>query len=189
MPAKINPNDWNRLFAPNAPRRGGPLQALGNLIILFVVLALVGGGLWYGFRYREQQITSAIQTATVFSATNIPASTATAEAQAQETATRLAERTATAEAALNPTAAPLLGIGAVNQGGNLRSEPIVADGNVIGLIWQGDQIAFLEEREIDGQLWYRIRLTAPAPNRGGEGVPATTEGWAAGSLLSPIAPP
>jgi hypothetical protein len=82
----------------------------------------------------------------------------------------------------------MLGIGAVNSGGNLRSEPRVADDTVVGLIWPGDQITFLEQLDVDGQVWYRIQVTREAPNRGGAGVAVGTEGWASASLLSPVAP-
>lgn len=187
MAAKIKASDWDVLFAPNAPRRGGPLRALVNVLIVIVLIVVVTFGTRYVLRQREEQVAKAIANATAVAATVIPRQTATAQAESAAQATVAAEQTATA--GTTPTAIAALGIGAVNRGGNLRSEPRVADDTVIGLIWPGDQIMFLEQATVDGQEWYRIRVTAVAPNRGGEGVPVGQEGWAAASLLSPVAQP
>ena len=46
MPSKIRPDDWDRLFAPNAPRRGGPLRALLTILITVIVIALLGAGMY-----------------------------------------------------------------------------------------------------------------------------------------------
>jgi Bacterial SH3 domain len=183
MPAKMNPNDWDRLFAPNAPRPGGPIGAAINILLIGVVLAIVTFGTQYFFAQREAQIAGQIANATLVAATSIPQQT---EAAVAFTATEAA-RVETATARANPTAAPVLGIGAVNQGGNLRSQPVISPETVVGLIWQGDQIQFLEQRDVDGQPWYRIRITRLAPNRG-EGVAVNSEGWASASLLSPVSP-
>ncbi len=185
MASKIDPGDWDRLFAPNAPRRGGPLRALGTLLLIGLVLALVSVGATYAINLRERQVAASIATATSFAATNVPAQTAAAIAETATFDARMAARTATAVA--KPTPVPILGVGAVNRNGNLRREPRVAPETVIGQIWVGDQIEFLEQRDVGGQPWYRVRITRPAPSRGGEGVAAGTEGWASASLLSPVA--
>jgi hypothetical protein len=187
MAAKIHPSDWDVLFAPNAPRRGGPLRVLANVLIIGVILTVALLGTLFAISQRNAQVAAAIVNATRFAATNQPLQTATAEAAVGATATRIAARTATAVA--QPTSPAVLGIGAVNSGGNLRSEPRVAPETVTGLVWPGDQVVFLEQRDVGGLLWYRIRITGVAPNRAGDGVPVNTEGWAAASLLSPIAQP
>lgn len=83
---------------------------------------------------------------------------------------------------------PSLGIGVVANGGNLRKEPRIAPETVIGQIWTGDEITFLEQSDVDGQVWFRIRVTKAADNRGGQGVPVGTDGWASATLLSQPTP-
>ncbi len=185
MPAKIRPSDWDELFAPNAPRRGGPLRAFVNVLITLVFLLLIGGGVLFGLIYRNTQIAAINATNTAVAPTIIAIATQTAEARAQATATQIAASTATAIAAL-PTPEPILGVGTVINGGNLRQE--APNGQVIGLIWPGDTITFLQEQHVGGGTWFRIRVTQPAANRGGEGVAADTEGWASGTLLSEPSP-
>jgi hypothetical protein len=187
VPSKIHPSDWDRLFAPNAPRRGGPLRAFVNIVITAVVVVLLFVGGRAALRYRDQRNANLIATATAAAATVYPLQTATALARAEATATRVALRTATAIAA-QPTAEPSLGIGVVTNGGNLRREPRLAPETVIGLIWPGDQIMFLERRDVEGQTWFRIRLAKAADNRGGEGVAPGTDGWASATLLSQPTP-
>jgi hypothetical protein len=184
VPSKIRPGDWDRLFAPNASRRGGPLRALMTMLITLVLIVVVAAGGLYLVRYRAQQTASLIATATAVAPTIQARETQTAAAVANATATRVAQRTATVVAA-QPQ---ILGVGTVTNGGNLRSEPRVAPETVLGLVWPGDEIAFLEQRDVDGQVWFRIRVTREAGNRGGQGVPATTEGWASATLLSQPAP-
>ncbi len=185
MPAKIDPNDWDRLYAPNAPRRNGPIGVFISLALIGVVIALIMFGAQYFLALRESQIAAQVVRATSAAATSFPLQTSEAIAAA---ATEQAKAvTATARAA-TPARSPILGIGAVNRGGNLRSEPRVVADTVLGLIWPGDQIEFLEQRDVDGQLWYRIRVTRLAPARDGNGVAIGTEGWASATLLSPVAP-
>jgi hypothetical protein len=189
VPTKIHPSDWDRLFAPNAPRRGGPLRALVNVLITIVVIVLLGAGGTYVVNYRNKQIADANATATAIAPTIVALQTQTAQAIAQATATRIAQRTATA-IAKQPTAEPSLGAGVVASGGNLRKEPL--RGEVLGLLWAGDQITFLQEQQVGGQTWFRVRLIKPAPDRGGPGVAAGAEGWASATLLSqptPVATP
>lgn len=189
MPSKIQPSDWDRLFAPNAPHRGGPLRALINVLITALVLILIGGAAVYLTRYRSQQVANVIAAATTLAATNQPLATQTAVALLQvrqrATATHEAQLTATVQAGQPP---PALGVGAVERGGNLRKEPRVAPDTVVGLIWPGDQIAFLEQSDVGGQPWFRIKITKAADNRGGPGVPVGTEGWASATLLSALTP-
>jgi hypothetical protein len=175
VPAKIRPSDWDELFAPNAPRRGGPLRAFVNVLITLVFLLLIGGGVLFGLIYRNTQIAAINATNTAVAPTIIAIATQTAEARAQATATQIAASTATAIAAL-PTPEPILGVGTVINGGNLRQEA------------PNDTITFLQEQHVGGGTWFRIRVTQPAANRGGEGVAADTEGWASGTLLSEPSP-
>jgi hypothetical protein len=191
VPAKIRPGDWDRLFAPDAPRRGGPLRALVNLVLIFIAIALIGGGGVFAVDYRNQRIASQHATAQIVAPTLIARATQTASAATAAADARVAARTATALAG-KPTPESMLGSGVVTSGGNLRKEPRVAPDTVIGLLWAGDQVALLEEQLVAGQSWFRIRLVEPAPNRGGDGVAAGTTGWASGTLLSqptPIAKP
>lgn len=176
MPRKNQVDDWDRLFAPNARRRGGPLAALANTLIAVVIIALLSVGFVYGKRYYDEQMAVRLAAATSVAAT----STKVAETTfAQWTATaEVRNATATAEA-LPPTPEPV--VGTVISGGNLRSEPRIVPETVIGLIFPGDEIVFLAQHEVAGQRWYRIRVINPV-NR--SGVPAGTEGWASASLLS-----
>lgn len=191
MPSKIRPDDWDKLFAPNAPRRGGPLRALGTILLLFVLAGLAAAGTGFVQGQRAQQELSAAATAESFATNVAPGLTATAgptaTAAIQLTATRFSIQTAQALGPQTPTAAVAqtgLGVGLVTGGGNLRSEPRIADDTVVGLIWPGDEIAFVEQREVGGQLWFRIQVLQAAPGRGGQGVPAGTDGWASATLLS-----
>lgn len=185
MPSKARPEDWDILFAPNAPRRGGPGRALVHVLTALLLLGLVSGGGVYAIRWNGQRIASANATATVVLATAFPLQTARAVTQTAVAA----QASATAVARRQPTAVPELGVGSVLRGGNLRREPRVAPDTVLGLIYTGDAITFLEQRSVDGQPWFRIRVTRPADNRSGEGVPAGAEGWASATLLSPPTQP
>ena len=189
MAAKIRPGDWDRLFAPNAPRRGGPLRALVNVLVTILVLVLISAGSVFAVRYRNEQVASMTATQQVLAPTLIAAATARAAAATATVEARVAARTATA-VAKQPTPVPSLGAGLVTNGGNLRAEP--PRGNVIGLLWVGDEVTFLQEQQVGGQTWFRIRLLKPAATRGGDGVAPGTEGWASGTLLTlptPVAAP
>lgn len=195
VPSKIRPDDWDRLFAPNAPRRGGPLRALGNLLIAFALVGLIVAGGSFLLGRREQQLAAASATAAAFATNIAPGLTATAgptgTAAVQLTATRFVIQTAQAAQALGtPVITPVagIGVGLVTAGGNLRSEPRIADDTVLGLIWPGDQVTFVEQREVDGQLWFRIQVLQPAADRGGRGVAAGAAGWASATLLSQPTP-
>jgi len=186
VPPPINPNDWDRLFRSGAPRRGGPLRALANLLLICAAVGLVGGGAFFALRFgftRAQQ--SAAQTAALISTSN-------AEVLAGRTATALAATAATpvptAEATPTLAVAQPIGRSSVLNGGNLRSEPLLADTTVIGQICAGDQLDVLEQREVDGSLWYRIRVTEVGANCTAQRVTIGSLGWANSSLLAPLAP-
>jgi hypothetical protein len=178
VPSKIRPDDWDRLFAPNSPRRGGPLRALFNIMILVLALALFGAGAVFARNFSQELTEARIATATAIAPTIYVLQTTTREAQLQRTATREAGSAATTIA--RQTLVPAgIGVGVVTNGGNLRSEPRVVPETVIGQIASGAQVTFLEERLVGGETWFRIRLTAASGS-----VAAGTEGWASSSLLS-----
>ena len=187
MPSKIRPGDWNYYFGPNAPRRGGPLRVLSNLLIFGLVLALLGvGGIYALNAYRTQRDRNV---AVRLTSNAVQFVTQTVRAGTREAATTAAfAQTATAGAVTPTPAEATLGLGNVIAGGNLRQEPVVPAGAVIGLIWPGDEVTFLEQQSNSNGLWYRIRVTKEGSNRGGAGVPAGTEGWASSTLLTPPAP-
>lgn len=185
VPSKIRPDDWVYYFHPNRARRGGPLQAFVTIVICAVLLAIVGFGGTYAYdAYIERQASlaeTAIVQQTAIQAAHLESTARIAATREARTAVALAATT-TAEAA---NAVPEgIGRGVVIAGGNLRSEARVAPDTVIGLIWPGDEIVFLEEQVTDGGIWYRIKVTRIAENRQGEGVPEGQEGWASSTLLS-----
>jgi hypothetical protein len=153
------------------------------LISLTLIVVVAAAGI-YLTRYRAQQTASLIATATAIAPTIQARDTQTAAAATAGTATRVAQRTATVVAAQPQP----LGVGVVANGGNLRREPRIAPETVIGLLWSGDEITFLEQSDVGGQVWFRIRVTKVADNRGGEGVPVGTDGWASATLLSQPTP-
>src|SRR4051812_19568939 len=94
VPSKIRPDDWDRLFAPNAPRRGGPLRALMTIMVTVAGIGLLGGGTLYGLNFREQRFAQAAATATALAPTAAAIRTATALVEQQATATLVAALTA-----------------------------------------------------------------------------------------------
>jgi hypothetical protein len=185
LPPKISSNDWDRLFRPNAPRRGGPARALANLLIVGAVVGLLGGGAFFALRFGLQRA----QESMARTAERIQ--TSNADFAAGQTAQALATPTAEATAsAPTPTAAPqVIGRGSVASGGNLRSQPVVDPATVIGQICAGDQVEFLEQQSgADGALWYRIRVTATGGDCTPQRVTIGSLGWASSTLLSEPAP-
>ena len=180
MPSKIRNDDWERLFGPNAPRRGGPLQVLSSVVITLVLLGVFFAGTQFLLQYREQQQVTARANATITAATMNPLATQTITARTATAQALIAARTATAQ----PTAVAGIGTGTVRQGGNLRRDPIIDPGNIVGLIFPGDAIVFLEQRDVAGQTWYRVQVLEPAADRPQPGVSAGGEGWASSLLLS-----
>ena len=78
MPSKIRTDDWDKLFAPGAPRRGGPLRTLVNVILAVTFVGLLVGGAAFVLNYSNQQRATAQALATVAMATAAPMRTATA---------------------------------------------------------------------------------------------------------------
>lgn len=189
MPPKVNPNDWDRLFRPNAARRGGPLRALANLLLIGIFVALLGGGAFFvlGFGLeRAQQI--AAETAVQVGTSNAQV-IATRTARALETAAAAAAPAATPTTAAAASPAPAIGRSSVIAGGNLRSEPVVAPETVIGQICAGDQVDLLEQTSADGGTWYRVRLTQTGESCTPQRVTIGSIGWASASLLAPPTTP
>lgn len=187
MPPRIDPRDWDRLFRPGAPRRGGPLRALANVLIVGAVVGLVGGGAFFGLRFGLDRVREGNAATAQAVATNNARVIATRTARALE-----ASATVVAVAAATPTAPAevvVIGRGSVVAGGNLRSQPVVAPETVLGQICAGDQIDFLEQSTAaDGSTWYRIRVTQAAGNCTPQRVTIGSLGWASSTLLSPPGP-
>lgn len=188
MPPRVDPRDWDRLFRPGTPRRGGPLRALSNVLLVGIVVVLVGGGAFFGIRFGLDAVRASN------AATARAVSTSNAAVIATRTA-RAIEETAVAAAALaaTPTATAVpepFGQGSVVVSGNLRSQPVVSPETVIGQICVGDQVDFLaQSTAADGSLWYRIRVTQVAPDCSNERVTIGSLGWASSTLLSSPASP
>jgi hypothetical protein len=72
----------------------------------------------------------------------------------------------------------------VINGGNLRTEPRIAPDTVIGQVCPGDSAVVLENQQVEGIQWYRIRVTTLAEDCVPERVPSDTEGWLSSVLLS-----
>lgn len=166
MSSKIRPDDWDRLFTPNAPRRGGPLRTLANLVITAVVLALLGAGGVWAAGVREQRLVQAIATATASAATAIPQRTAAAQAELNATATLVAARTATAVA--KQAVAELTAN--VFNGGNVRAEPV--SGTPIDQVKAGEIVRLLGKNQ--DSTWFKISYT-----RDGQAI----TGWISRTLL------
>ncbi|NTU82537.1 MAG: SH3 domain-containing protein [Chloroflexales bacterium] len=188
MPPKADPRDWDRLFRPKAPRRGGPLRALANLLLVGAGVGLLAGGAFFAIRFGlERARTTNAATAQAIETSNA-AVIATRTARAlEDTATAAVVLAATPTA---PSDAPPIGRGSVVAGGNLRSQPLVSPETVIGQICAGDLVDFLEQSITDdGSLWYRIRITQVAGDCTAQRVSLGSLGWASSTLLSPPASP
>jgi hypothetical protein len=172
VPNKIRPDDWDRHFAPNAPRRGGPLRVLLNIMIAVAVIALLSGGTVYALNLRQERYAQAVATATAVAPTLVAIQTAAAVAEQQATATLVAARTATAVAKL-PTATPAGGLTArVANGGNVREAPNLSS-KVLDQVHASEAVQLLEKTK-DG-AWYKITY---ARNN------ATITGWVSKTLLT-----
>ena len=171
MPSKIRPDDWDRLFAPNAPRRGGPLRALVTILVTVVVIALLGVGTVYGLNYRQERAAQAAATAAAFAPTVAAIRTATAVVYANATATLVTALTATAQAKV-ATPTPAAGLAAtVANGGNVREAPI--NGRPLDQVNAGETVRLLAKTQ-DG-AWLKVTYT-----RNG----ATITGWVSRTLLT-----
>lgn len=171
MPSKTRPDDWDQLFAPRAPRRGGPLRALANILIAILILALVGAGSVFAINLREQRYAQAVATATSAAATAFPLRTATAQAQLSATQTIAAALTSTA-VAKQPTATPQgLLTARVFNGGNVRAAPI--SGQRLDQVSAGEIVQVIEKNR--GGTWFKVTY-----GRDGQ----TITGWVSKTLLT-----
>ncbi len=161
MPRHPHPSDWNRLFDPSRRRRG-PIGIfffftfLGCLALLF----FIGGK--YGVREAGKRTAE-------LHATQTPA---WGTAYAMGTATSAARMASAQRLSSMPR------VVVVDTAGNFRSAPDMVPQTVVGSILQGDRVALLENREVDGHVWYRVRLTQTAGT-----LARGTEGWVSATLL------
>lgn len=187
MSAKINPRDWERYFGTRARRRGGPLRALANVLLLMVVVGALGFGGITLFQYGiEQQRAEATQFAVQIATRNAQTlASQTARAANEQATGAAATTTAVAVAAASPTIGneAALGSGSAIASGNLRNEPRIAPETIIGQLCAGDQLAFLERQEVAETVWYRVRITATGPDCDPQRVTVGSSGWAS-SLLT-----
>ncbi len=183
MPARIKPHDWDRLFRPSTPQRGGPLNALVNILIICVVLGIFTGGTVFAVQYNAER-------QSILQATQAVQSTEQAVSAIETEATQAAESMLqqTAAAVTDAMFAEAIGAGQVIAAGNLRTEPVIAPETVAGQICIGDTIAFLEQRVTGGTTWYRIRIINTTEECTPQRVPIGTVGWASNTLLSAPGP-
>src|SRR5689334_11830633 len=171
VPSKIRPDDWDRLFAPNAPRRGGPLRALITILATVAVIALLGVGTVYALNYRQERFAQAVATATAYAPTGAAIRTATALVEQHATATLVTALTATAQAKLaTPTPKPGLAATVAN-GGNVREAPI--NGRPLDQVNAGETIKLLAKTQ--DAAWFKVTYA-----RNG----ATITGWVSRTLLT-----
>lgn len=163
MPKHTPISDWDRLFAPNAPRRRGPIALFISmtLVLCFMTVLLVGAN--FGVKQYNKQSAALALTATPLWKQYYLDQTATAQARA---------------ATAVPTA-PAARIAQVTTIANLRSEPRIAPETVLGQIAAGDSVTILEEQIGGDGTWYRVRLT-----KTGSQLALNTEGWISSTLLS-----
>jgi hypothetical protein len=153
-------------------------------VLLFLVIAAVlgfGGTTLFRYGIEQQQAEATARAAQI--------STQNAEVLAAQTASAAEEQsaataTAGALAAASPTAVAEaeLGTGTAIASGNLRSEPVITPETVIGQVCAGDQLAFLERRQVAEATWYRIRVTATGPDCDPQRVTIGSSGWASSIL-------
>lgn len=179
MPPRANPRDWERYFGPGAPRRGGPIRALANLLIAGTALALLVGGGFFAVRFGlERARASASATAGAIETSN-------AAVRATRTARALTTEGASVPPISDTPATTIIGRGTVLARGNLRSEPRIAPETVIGQICPGDGVEFLEQRTTaNDATWYRVRITTIGEACTPQRVSAGSQGWASATLLS-----
>ena len=202
MPPKVDPRDWDRLFRPNAPRRGGPLRALANLLFVGAGIGIFVGGTFFALRYglertRDNNIatTQAIETNNaIVSATNTAralAAASTRTAAAIRASTVVTATTATQSATTTtPTAVvAIIGRSKVLTGGNLRKSTVVSPATVIGQVCPGDSVDVLEQTMVGAARWYRLRVTQIVDVCTPQRVPVNSLGWISSSLLAPLTKP
>lgn len=155
-------SDWDRLFAPNAPRRRGPIALFISMTLVLCFMAVLLAGARFGASQYSKQSAALQLTATPLWKQYYLDQTATAQARA---------------ATAVPTSAPER-TGTVGTTANLRSEPRIAPETVVGQLVAGDAVTILEEQIGGDGTWYRVRLTSTA----GTLAPGT-EGWISSTVL------
>lgn len=173
MPAKIDPNDWDANFSAKGPRQQGPLAVLLQTLLVLGI----AGGLGYGVWLLNQTLTE-----------RNAAAAATATAIAPTTFARATQRAIQATQAAIPTATPNLPLGRSLATTELRFEPNERSQSK-GNINPNDSLQYIESREVDGVLWWNVRLF----ERANMDLPAAelgTNGWVlATTVTEPTAPP
>lgn len=171
MPSKMRPDDWDRLFAPNTRRRGGPLRALINILIAVLAVALLGVGATFAVGLRQQRVEQAYATATAYAPTEAAIRAATAQVKQNATATIAAALAATASAKA-PTNLPEGALTArVSNGGNVRQAPV--DGQPLDQV-RADEIVRLISKN-SNSTWFKVSY-----GRDGK----TITGWISRTLLA-----
>lgn len=183
MPARINPRDWDHLFRPNTPRRGGPLWAFANVLIASIIIGVFIVGITFAIQYNAERLATlqATQVAQATSQAQTAVTTQTAEAGQGDPAT-----------APSPLLDGAVGVSTViGNGGNVRSQPDLSPETVLGQVCPGDEVAILEQQSPAGALWYRVRVIAVAANptcQPAQPFPVGREGWVNSTLLNPPSP-
>ncbi|NTW00547.1 MAG: SH3 domain-containing protein [Oscillochloris sp.] len=188
MPPKVDHRDWDRYFRPGAPRRGGPLRVLANLLLICFTLGILGGAAFFAWSFgRERAHETALENMHTIETANA-AVLVTHTAQALETAQAM-QTTAATPIATASTEIVVIGHGSVIHGGNLRTEPLVVSETVAGQVCVGDQVDLLDSRTIDGgALWYRIRIISAAQSCDSQRVSVGSVGWVNAQLLDASIP-
>lgn len=190
MPPHADPHDWDRLFRPKAPHRGGPVRALVNVLIAGAIIALLGGVAFLAMGANATRtIASSTATAQAVETSNAAVITSnTAHALvATVTPTATVRRTATPTVLAEPAR---IGRSSVVKGGNLRRQPVVSAETVVGQVCIGDLVDVLEENTLaGGARWYRIRVTQVTADCTAERVSVGSLGWASSALLAPPTSP
>jgi hypothetical protein len=83
-----------------------------------------------------------------------------------------------------PTATAAPPIGRVIKGGNLRSEPRIAPETIIGQLCPNDRLDYISQQIVDGDTWYRVRVTGREADCDAKQVAVGTEGWASILVIS-----
>jgi len=97
------------------------------------------------------------------------------------TATPATASTQTAESA--DTSANSTDLHIIVNGGNLRTEPVVAPRTVVGQVCPGDKVAILNKQQVNGTLWYYVRLEEEATSCDPSRVYVGMTGWVSSLLV------
>jgi hypothetical protein len=110
----------------------------------------------------------------------VPAEEGSAPAETEPAATTVPDASDAPDA---PADAPELSTVTVTTGGNIRTQPLIADETVQGQVCSGDQVQILEDRLADDILWYRVRIESVVDDCVPNHVAVGTEGWVSDLLL------